>query len=383
MVIAVNARFLLAGYLEGFGNYTNECFQRIARNNPTHQFIYIFDRPYDSRFISGPNIKGVVIGPAARHPLLWKFWYDVKLPAVLRKYKADVFVSPDGFGSLRTSCPQCIVVHDLAFLQDASFINKWQRWFYRRYTPRFIRKAESIITVSAFSKAAIIWHYPEASSKLTVVHNGVKEIFRPVDDEVKKTVKEKYSGGKEYFIYVGAVHPRKNLMMLLKAFSVFKKRQQTTMKLVIAGRLAWNYKTFLHDLSNYKYRNDVVMTGYLPDEELAQVLGAAYALVYPSLYEGFGVPVLEAMQAGVPVITAVNSAMQEIAGEAALYADVTSFNSIANKMMRVFTDENLKLKLTADGLEVAKSYEWDKAATACWEVIAATAAAKCKIETSR
>ena len=158
-------------------------------------------------------------------------------------------------------------------------------------------------------------------------------------------------------------------MNLLKAFSVFKKRQQTNMKLVLTGRLAWKYETFTKSLKSYKYRNDVVMTGYMEEEEIVKIIGSAYCLVYPSLLEGFGVPVLEAMQSGVPVITSVNSSMQEIANDASLYVDANSFTDIAEKMMMVYKDENLRKLLTEKGYLTNRRYSWDTTADLLWKSI--------------
>lgn len=369
MVIAVNTRFLLTGYLEGYGYFIYESFKRIAKNNPQHQFIFIFDRPYNEQFVFAPNITPVIAGPPARHPLLWKLWYDVKVPAILRKVKADVFVSCDGFCSLHTKVPQCLVVHDLSFLHFPSFIRKSHLLYYRRNTPKFLAKASKVATVSEFSKKDIEDTYKVAAGKTDVVYSASKEIFQPVSAAVKSEVKEKYTAGKEYFIYTGAIHPRKNLMNLLKAFSLFKKRQQTGMKLVLAGRLAWKYESFTKSLETYKYRNDVVLTGYIDEAELARLTGAAYAMVYPSLFEGFGVPVLEAMQCGVPVITSSDTSMQEIAKEAALYATPGDINEIAEKMMLIYKDENLKKQLTEKGKIVAEQYSWDKTAELLWDSI--------------
>lgn len=369
MVIAVNTRFLLVDYLEGYGNFIYETFRRITEQHPEHEFIFIFDRPYDKRFLFSNNIKTVVTGPAARHPLLWKLWYDIKVPVILKRYKVDVFVSCDGFCSLGTKVPQCLVVHDLAFLHYPSAIKKSHLLFYKRYTPKFLGKAISIATVSEFSKKDIIAQYGTDAKKINVVYNGVKEIFNPINNDAKATIKNKYTDGKEYFIYAGSIHPRKNLITLLKAFSVFKKRQQTNMKLVLAGRLAWQYESFEKDLKSYKYRNDVVLTGYVEDAVLADIIGAAYAQVYPSLFEGFGVPVLEAMRCDVPVITSADSAMQEIAKDAALYADANSHTDIANKMMLLYKDENLRKELILKGRQIVKQYSWDKTATLLWQSI--------------
>lgn len=373
MRIAVNTRFLLNDYLEGYGYFIYETFKRITANHPEHEFIFIFDRPFDERFVFGKNVKAVVTGPAARHPLLWNFWYDVKVSAVLRKYKTDVFVSCDGFCSLSSKVPQCLVVHDLAFLHYPSFIKKSHLLFYKKYTPKFLEKAKSVATVSEFSKKDILEHYQVEPGKIDVVFSAAKEIFHPVSEEEKRATKNKYTEGKEYFVYAGAIHPRKNLMTLLKAFSVFKKRQQTNMKLILTGRLAWKYESFTKSLKSYKYRNDVVMTGYVQEDELVKIIGAAHGLIYPSLLEGFGVPVLEAMLCNVPVITSANSSMQEIAKDAALYADADSHADIANKMMMLYKDENLQKQLIEKGRQVAGQYSWDKTADLLWKSIAKAA----------
>lgn len=369
MVIAVNTRFLLADYLEGYGNFIYETFKRITKTHSEHQFVFIFDRPYEERFVFGENVQAVVTGPAARHPLLWKLWYDVKVPSVLKKYKADVFVSCDGFCSLYTKVPQCLVLHDLAFLHYPAAIKKSHLLFYKRYTPKFLSKASSVATVSEFSKQDIVAHFKTDAAKINVVYNGIKEIFKPAYNEEKAATKNKYTDGKEYFLYAGSIHPRKNLINLLKAFSVFKKRQQTNMKLVITGRLAWKYESFKESLKSYKYRNDVVMTGYVEENELVRIVGSAYGLVYPSLFEGFGVPVLEAMQCDVPVITSADSAMQEIAKEAALYADATSHTDIADKMMLLYKDENRRKELIQKGRQIVRGYSWDRTAELLWQTI--------------
>lgn len=356
-------------YLEGYGNFLYETFRRITENHPEHEFIFIFDRPFDNRFVFNTNVTPVVAGPPARHPLLWKYWYDIKIPALLKKYKADIFISCDGFCSLHTKVPQCLVVHDLAFIHFPAGIKKSHLLFYKRYTPKFLATARAIATVSQFSKNDITRQYNTAAGKIDVVYNGVKEIFRPLGIEEKEEVKKKYTEGKEYFVYTGAIHPRKNLMNLLKAFSVFKKRQQTGMKLVLTGRLAWKYESFTASLKTYKYRNDVVLTGYVPEEELVSIIGAAYGMVYPSFLEGFGVPVLEAMKCEVPVITSSGSAMQEIAKKAALYADPGNHTDIADKMMLLYKDENLRKELIQKGKQVIKEYNWDNTAALLWQCI--------------
>ena len=369
MVIAVNTRFLIKERLEGYGYFSKEIFREMARNHPEHQFCFLFDRPFSEEFIFASNIKGVVVSPPARIPLLWKYWYDVRVPLALKKIKADVFVSPDGYCSLTTSIPQCLVVHDLGFLHYPDTYKKSHVSYLKKNTSRFLKKAAGIVTVSGFSKNDIVQQYKIAPEKIDVVYNGVKKVFHPLSPEERSGAKEKYTEGNEYFLYAGAIQPRKNLLNLLKAFSIFKKRLQSNMKLVLAGRLAWKNEEFWKLVQSYKYRDDVVITGYLPEKEMALLMGSAYALVYPSLFEGFGVPVAEAMKCGVPALTSQKSSMQEIAGEAALYFDPRNHSDIADKMMLIYKDESLRNQLSEKGKYQAEKYSWENAAEIFWESI--------------
>lgn len=367
MVVAVNTRFLLPGSLEGTGYFTKEVLRRITVNNPGHRFHFFFDRPFDERYLFSSNVQGHVLSPPARHPLLWKYWFDVKVPRLLKKLKADVFLSPDGQCSLTTKVPQVLVVHDLAFLHRPEGYQKSHLLYYKRYTPRFISKAKAVLTVSEFSKKDIVDKYKTDEKKIQVVYNGVKDVFNPIDFAEQENVKESYTGGFAYFLYAGAIHPRKNLLNLLKAFSIFKRRLQSSLKLVLAGRLAWKNEELLTLLKTYKYKDDVVLTGYLSEEALAKLTASAYAVVYPSLFEGFGVPVIEAMACGVPVLTSKGSSMEEISEGAALYFDPQNVEEMGDALMRIYKDEEGKKVLIKKGLKIAEKYSWEKTADAVWE----------------
>lgn len=369
MVVAVNTRYLLASGLEGYGHFTKEICQRLVAAHPQHHFHFIFDRPFDPTFLFAENVTGHVLPPVVRHPLQWKYWYDIKVPLLLKKLKADVFFSPDGQCSLSTGVPQVMAVHDLGFLHHPDAYKKSHVQYLKHYMPRFIRKAKAVITVSHFSKQDIIAQYKTSEEKIAVAYNGVREIFKPVGYDEQAVVKEKHTGGFEYFLYAGAIHPRKNLINLLKAFSVLKRRLQSSMKLVLAGRLAWKNDEFLELLKTYKYRDDVVLTGYLPEEELAKLMASAYAVVYPSLFEGFGLPVAEAMRCGVPALTSAASAMEEISGGAALLFDPQNVDDMADKLMRIYKDEEGRKGLVQKGLAVAERFSWERAAEGIGEAL--------------
>jgi glycosyltransferase involved in cell wall biosynthesis len=372
MIIAINTRFLLANYLEGYGNYIYELFTRVAIQMPQHQFYFILDRAFEKKLIVPTNVQIIVLSPPARHPLLWHYWYNVKVPKFLKKINANLFISPDGFCSLTTKVPQITIIHDLAFLQTTNAIHKSHLWYYKRYTPKFLEKSKQIVTVSQFSKADIIEKYKIDASKITVIHNGINQLYQPLHWAQHQTVKEKYANGKEYFICVTSIHPRKNIMHLLKAFSIFKKWQHSNMKLIIVGRMAWKNNEFEKLLSTYKYKEDVVLLGYLPTNEVAQLVGASYCAIYPSLFEGFGVPIIEAMQCEVPIITSNNSGMIEAGGDAAFFANPNDVNEIAQQMQNVYKDETLRSKHITLGKEHVKQFSWDLSANKMAQLISST-----------
>ncbi|MBS1628219.1 MAG: glycosyltransferase family 4 protein [Bacteroidetes bacterium] len=374
MRIAVNTIFLQKNNLEGYGYFVQEIFRRLAAKYVEHEFIFLFDRAYDEQFIFSANIKPIVIKPKARHALAFKFWYDVKLAWALRSIKPDVVVQPYGFCSLTTKFPQLLIVHDLAFIHYPKFIGKQHLLYYKKFTPKFLQKAKQIATVSEFSKQDIINQYKIPSEKISVVYSAAKPLFTTIPYVLQSAVKEKYTNGCEYFLFTGGIHPRKNLLTLLKAFSVFKKRQQSNMKLLIAGRLAWQNNDFLDKLETYKYKSDIVLLGYINEDELAHITASAYTLIFPSFFEGFGVPPLEAMQCNVPVITSNVSSMPEICGTAALYANPNNYNELAEKMMQLYKDETLRNNIIDEGKQQYKKFTWDITANLMWQSILKTMA---------
>lgn len=372
MVIAVNTRFLVNGEREEYASFIHETFSRITSSQPGHTFIFIFDRPPALSYVFPPNVVPVVTRPQARHPAQWYIWYNIKVPAVLKRYKADVFVSPDGSCSLTARIPQCLVVYDLAFLQGAPFMARSHFLFYKKFTPRFIKKAAMVVTLSQFTRAAIVKYYKTGDDKIEVIYTGVTEKFISISIEEREAVKTKYAGGNEYFIYSGDIVSDKNLVNLLKAFSAFKKRQKSSMQLVITGTPGWKYEEFLESLRLFRFRDDVKLLANPSPADLIEITAAAYAMVYPSLPRDIGTQALQAMKSGVPVITSPATAISEICGDAALYADPDNFKEIAVQMMLIFKDENLRSTLIEKGKLLAEGYGWNKTAGLFWNVIAKT-----------
>lgn len=369
MRIGVNTRLLLKDKLEGIGWFTYRTLERIVKQHPEHEFVFFFDRAYDPSFIFADNVTPVVIGPQARHPFLFYAWLEWSIPLMLKKHKVDVFLSPDGFSSLRTKVPTCLVIHDLAFEHYPEHVILSHRLYWKRYSPLFARKADRIVTVSTFSKNDISKRYRIAPDKIDISYNGAHDEYEPLTWQEKEKVKEQYADGCEYFVFAGALHPRKNILNLLKAFVAFKERQRTNMKLVIVGRFAWKYEEVMEMKENMPFKEDVKWVGYMNVEELSKVIGAAYTMVYASLFEGFGIPILEALKCNVPAIVSNTSSMPEVVGEAGLLVNPENHLDIAAKMELLYKDENLRTELIKKAPKQVEKFTWERAANVLWENI--------------
>ncbi len=371
MKIAINTRLLLPGRLEGVGVFTLETMKRIVRQQTDHTFYFLFDRPFSPEFVVAPNVIPLVIPPPARHPFLWYLWFEVSLPLALRKVDADVFVSTDGYGSLRLRRPQLVVMHDLAFEHYPQFVGRLTARYYRYFSPRYAQKAQRIVTVSQFSRHDIETRYGIDPSKIDVVHCAPAAHFEPLDEAERQQVRYKLTQGIPYFIYAGALQPRKNIIGLLQAFDLYKKQTGSSWKLVLAGR-DWHYRAMHEAHRRMQYAHDVIFCGHLSRQELARTLAAASALVYVSYFEGFGIPLLEAMRCGVPVICSNTSSMPEVTGPAALLVRPDSITEIAAAMERIQVDSYLRDQLITSGFAQQKNFSWDVAADQLWASIQKT-----------
>lgn len=364
--IAVNARFLIEGKMEGIGRFTFESLRLITEKHPEHTFIFIFDRPYSETFIFSKNVVPVVMQPPARHPFLWYAWFEWALPRVFSKYKPDAFLSTDGFLSLNTNVPSSLVIHDLAFLHYPEMIDYLSNRYYQHFTPKYVAKAKRIATVSEYSKSDIVSKYGISPDKIDVVYNGANISCKPLMNGSLQAVKDQYTDGNEYFLFVGAVHPRKNLGRLLKAFDKFKAKHNNNVKLLVIGRKAWQVDKAMDIYKTMEYKEDVIFKGHLTIEEVSKVTAAALALTYVSVFEGFGIPILEALYCESPVITSNISSMPEVAGDAALLVDPHSVDSIENAMSEIYLKPELRKKLIDQGRIQRENFGWELTAGKLW-----------------
>lgn len=369
MRIAVNTRFLLKNRLEGIGLFTHEVARRLVAQHPEHDFFFIFDRPFDPSFIFGKNVTPIVLFPPARHPFLFVWWFEWSVRRALKQHKIDVFLSPDNFLTLGTDVKTVLVTHDLAHVHYPNQVAFFQRLYYQFFTKKFNQRADHIVAVSEFTKADIVKQYGIAPAKISVSGNGCRDIFQPLQSVEKQVVRENFSEGKPYFYYIGAVHPRKNAHRLISAFDQFKNATGVPHKLLIAGRFAWQAGEVKAAFDTAKHQADIQFLGYISDEDSVKLMGAATALVYVSLFEGFGVPVLEAMYAEVPIVTSNVASLPEVAGGAALLVDPNLVEEIAEAMRRISEDEHLCNELVANGCLQRSRFNWQQATDVVYEAL--------------
>ena len=365
MNIAINTRLVLRNRLEGIGWFTYETVGRMARNHPEHNFIFIFDRPVDPGFVFSDNVKTVVAGPPTRHPVLWYIWFEWVIPRILRKHKADLFISPDGYASLRTRVPTITVIHDLNYVYHPEYLPKLAARYFNYFIPRYASRSKRIGTVSEYSRQDIAAVYQINPDIIDVYYNGANDLYQPVSETIKSEIRTNYTQGKDYFIFVGALSPRKNIPGLLKAYDIYRVNGGTRLLLIVGDAM---HKTGEIDLcmQQMQFAGDVLFSGRLRVEELSRVMASASALVMVPFFEGFGIPLVEAMYCDVPVICSNTTSLPEVVGDAALMCDPNDHESIASNMGKLESDETLRMQLIANGRIQRTRFSWDKSAERLW-----------------
>lgn len=365
MKIAINTRHLIKNQIDGIGQFTLESFKRIIAQNPDIEFTFIFDRKPHPDFTFANNHK--VLLPQARHPLLYKIWYQQSLKRYLNKNNFDLFVATDGMIPLNTNTKCLSVIHDLNFEHFPEYLPK--RWsnYYKYYFSKFAQDSNRIATVSNYSKTDIVNTYNINKDKIDVVYNGYNTKFKPLDSNQKKSTKEKYTEGANYFLFIGTLHPRKNLSNLFIAFNKFKQTHKSDIKLVVAGKKMWWTKEIENTYNRLQYKNEIVFTGRLPQNELCNLTGAAFALTYIPFFEGFGIPLVEAMGCNIPIITSNTTSMPEVVENAAILCNPNNPQHITDALATMYKDKALRASLIEKGKNQLDKFSWDKTSNLLWE----------------
>ncbi|MFN0037863.1 MAG: glycosyltransferase family 4 protein [Saprospiraceae bacterium] len=369
MKIAVNTRFLLPGQLEGFGWYTHEIVRRMVLAHPDDEFLFLFDRPFDPSFVYAENVRPLVLWPPARHAVAFQAWFEWAVPNALEKHEAEVFFSPDSMCSLSAKVPTAMTCHDLVPLHFPAQVPLLHRHYLLHFLPKFLRRADHVLTVSEYVRKDIAQTCGISLAQISAIYNGCREGFFPLNEIEKEAVRKKFAEGREYFLCAGAIHPRKNLPRLIRAFDLFKKKTSAPMLLLLAGRFAWQTGELRAAYELAEHRADIRFLGYVSEEDLPRLTAAATALAYPSLSEGFGLPMLEAMYCDTPVLAANASCLPEIAGDAALLVDPLSETAMAEGLEKLWRDVGFAQKLVGNGRVQREKFSWDVAAERVYAVL--------------
>jgi glycosyltransferase involved in cell wall biosynthesis len=296
--------------------------------------------------------------------ILWTQW-RLPLELYLTREKLSLFFTPGHYAPRFSPIPLVISIMDLAFLRFPDQFKKNDLYQLVNWTKYSVRKAKHILTISEFTKREIIHFYSCPENKITVTYPGMSNVKCQMSKpNVKSQIFNKYKINKNnYFIFIGTLQPRKNLINLIEAFLLLITHQ-SSLKLVIAGKKGWMYDEIFNKVKKLNLEHKVIFTGFISESEKQVLLANALALVLPSLYEGFGIPALEAMRAGCPVIITRNSSLVEVVGDAGIYIEdpysIESISLALNKMIKL--SSQARLKLIKLGLEQSKKFSWPKAA---------------------
>jgi glycosyltransferase involved in cell wall biosynthesis len=285
------------------------------------------------------------------------FWLNFYLP--LYSKKIDIFHCPNFFCPFFSKNKIVITVHDLAPIKFPEFYPKIYSIYFKNFLIPSIKKANAIITPTNTIKKEVEDFFPFSKGKVFCVYHGIEEIFKPAykkDENLK------------YILYVGALIKRKNIIGILKTFYILKEKYKIPHYLLLVGKKENHSKEIEEEILNHPYRNFIIEKGYVEDEELIKIYQNADVFLFPSFYEGFGLPVLEAMKCGVPVVVSKNEIFMEITKGEAVFVNPFDYEEIAYNVYKVLTDENLKKNLIKKGLAVSSLYKWEKAVNEIYKI---------------
>jgi len=353
--IGIDARTIFSPYLRGTGKTLLELYKRLPIIMPNVEFYFYFPPQKNIKSLL-PSNNSIILRPIDIKGSKWNLWENVRLPLAILKDKINLLHCPAQTAPYWKPVPTIVTIHDVIPLKIDDGYSLKERKRLARNIKNSIKKASHIITVSNFSKKDILELFPEACDKISVIYWSVSSNYKPISlDIVQKKLKLKYGINSSFFFAFGGITPRKNLHRLIESFLRFKNQE---IKLVIAGLSTKNFTQFISLFKNSK-KEKIINVGFIPEEDVPYFLNGAIALIYPSLYEGFGLPILEAFACGCPVITSNRTSMPEIAGDAALFIDPEQEDDILKAMYKIYESHKLRKELINKGFKRIKKFNWE------------------------
>jgi glycosyltransferase involved in cell wall biosynthesis len=358
--IAIDAHSVGTG-LGGNESYATNLIEALAEIDQTNRYtLYVTKREAVERF--GTRWPNFSVRSTLPHTPLIRI--PLTLSAELRRNPVDVlhvqFTAPPF-----SPCPVVVSIHDLSFEHLPQTFTWRSRKQLRITVRRTARQASQVIALSEYARDDIVKTYQVSPDKISVIPLAASDHFRPISDEEElQRVRQTYGIEGEYMLSVGAIQPRKNLGRLVAAYSHLRdvKPEGKLPKLVLAGKCAWLYDETLSAIKELELSDSIILTGYVPETDLPALYSGALCFIYPSYFEGFGLPPLEAMQCGVPVIVGDRTSLPEVVGDAGVLVDPFDINALAAAIGKVISDSDLRAKLSVQGLARAKLFEWRETA---------------------
>ncbi len=373
MIIGVDIR-PMAGLRTGIQEYTEQILSHLIPLAPDHQFKLFFSSMRkalpDLPWMRAPNVE-LKQFKIPNNVLFFSgnIWGYPLLDDMIGG--ADVFFSPHFFlAPLSSTCRRVTTFHDLSYLRFPEFFTHRKQWWHTvQMDPASqARFSDKIISVSQSTKQDLVDFYHIDPANIDVIYLGNN--MAPPSEEAVIEFKKKRQLPDRFFLFLGTIEPRKNISGLIRAFNIMKERSGfEDVELVIAGKKGWKFEDVLDDIQNSPFAPAIRYLGHIPDADRALYYSAASGFVYPSFFEGFGSPVLEAMACGIPVITSPNSSLAEVAGDAALLIDPYNISDLAEAMRIVISDTEIQNKLASQGHNQASKFTWDKAARATLDIL--------------
>ena len=365
MRIGIEAQRLFRPHKHGMDRVTLELIRNLQIIDKENEY-FIFVKPdSDNGVIENTGNFKIVEIPGGPYP----FWEQFKLPKIINEYNCDILHCTSNTAPLKIKIPLIITLHDIIFKENSilSLLTSSASWYqkignlYRRVIiKRIVNRSNRLITVSNFEKKNITNNFKIETKKISTIYNGVNESFKiNYTLKQKNEIRSKYKLPEHFLLHIGNTDPRKNTKRVLKAFHKYTVENYDNTKLVLIGLNNSKLQSILRDLNlPSQLKNKIIITGYVSDTDLPLIFNMARIFLFPSIREGFGIPIIEGMASGIPVITSKTSSMPEVAGNAALLVDPTKTDEIYNGIVKILSNNHFRNELINNGIERSKSFSW-------------------------